>query len=47
MEKNKVGTINDEGKVWICTPFITRNGVRIYPKNSKVFCFWATPRKTS
>ncbi|MDE0584695.1 hypothetical protein ON064_16840 [Planococcus sp. A6] len=45
MEKHKIGDTNDEGKVWICTPYITKNGVRIYPKGSKVFCFWAKPRK--
>lgn len=44
-DKNKVGDINHEGKVWICTPYITVKGARVYPKNgSKVFCFWANPR---
>jgi len=43
--KNKVGDINADGKVWICTPYIRKNGQIIYPKNSKVFCFWANPKK--
>lgn len=45
MKKIKVGTVNSDGKVWICTPYIMRNGKPVYPKNSKVFCFWANPKK--
>lgn len=26
--------------MWIYSRYITRNGVRIYPKNGKVFRFW-------
>lgn len=26
--------------MWIYRRYITRNGVRIYPKNGKVFRFW-------
>lgn len=29
----------------VYAPYITRNGVRIYPKNAKVFVFPARPRK--
>lgn len=45
MSQRKKGSTNDKGEVWICTPYITKNGRRIYPKNSKVFCFWAKPKK--
>jgi hypothetical protein len=38
MAKNK--TSNNSG--WVYTPYVTRNGKRIYPKNAKVFRF---PRK--
>ena len=26
--------------MWIYSPYITKNGVRIYRKNGKVFRFW-------
>lgn len=26
--------------MWIYCKYITKNGVRIYPKNGKVFRFW-------
>ena len=45
MAKIKPGTINANGEVWICTPYITIKGRKVYPKTSKVFCFWAKPRK--
>lgn len=28
------------GKRWICRPWITVKGRRVYPRGSKVFCFW-------
>ena len=34
--------------MWVYCRYITKNGVRIYPKNGKVFCFWvddAVPAK--
>ncbi|MGP5093506.1 hypothetical protein [Staphylococcus equorum] len=43
--KRKVGDRNEDGKVWICTPYITVKGKRVYPKTSKVFCFWGNPKK--
>ncbi|OOZ94294.1 hypothetical protein BHL51_26200 [Bacillus cereus] len=32
-------------KIKICTPFITKNGKRIFPKNAKMFCFWVDEEK--
>lgn len=26
--------------MWVYSRYITKNGVRIYPKNGKVFRFW-------
>jgi hypothetical protein len=36
----------NEGKVWICRPYITVNGKRIYASQygKEAFCFWADPR---
>lgn len=31
--------------MWIYRRFITKNGVRIYPKNGKVFRFWVDDEK--
>lgn len=31
--------------VRIVTPYITRNGKRIYPKHAKVFAFWVKRKK--
>ena len=45
MKNRKVGSVNDKGEVWVCTPYITVKGRKVYPKNSKVFCFWAKPKK--
>lgn len=46
MKKNyKVGDVNDKGQVWICTPYIVKNGKVIYPKTSKVFCFWGKSKR--
>ncbi|MDU0851960.1 MAG: hypothetical protein E7J02_12970 [Staphylococcus warneri] len=45
MDKRKVGETNYKGEVWICTPYITKNGKKIFPKTSKFFCFWAKPKK--
>lgn len=31
--------------MWIYTPYITRNGIRIYQKKGKVFRFWVDDDK--
>lgn len=31
--------------MWVYAAYITRNGVRIYPKNAKCFRFWVDDRK--
>ncbi len=33
--------------VWICTPYVTRNGRRIFASQYglKAFCFWARRRQ--
>lgn len=28
------------GKRWICRPWITVRGRRVYPRAGRVFCFW-------
>ncbi len=33
--------------MWIYTRYITKNGVRIYPQNGKVFRFWVDDAKAS
>ena len=33
--------------MWIYCRYITKNGVRIYPKKSKVFRFWVENPKAS
>lgn len=33
--------------MWIYTKYITKNGVRIYPKNGKVFRFWVDDDKAA
>lgn len=33
-----------ETAVWICCPFITVKGKKVYPKKAKVFCFWVEPK---
>ena len=30
----------ESGRMWVYCRYITKNGVRIYPKNSKFFRFW-------
>lgn len=31
--------------MWVYTPYITKNGVRIYRKDGKVFRFWVDDEK--
>ncbi len=31
--------------MWIYCPYIVKNGVYVYPKNSKVFRFWVDDDK--
>jgi hypothetical protein len=43
---------NEEGdSMWVYSPYITKNGVRIYRKDGKVFRFWVdddkAPKNTS
>lgn len=35
-----------DGWVWICTPYVTRGGRRVYASQYglKAFCFWARAR---
>jgi hypothetical protein len=47
MAKKPDRTTPPEGKVWICTKYITVRGKKIYAASHglKAFCFWATPKK--
>lgn len=33
--------------MWVYSRYITKNGIRIYPKNGKVFCFWVDDDKSA
>jgi hypothetical protein len=45
MVTDSTNSENNDGKVEIFCRYITRKGVKIYPKNAKFFRFWVDPNK--